>query len=97
VSTDPLLRPRNLQTAAQFDKATEILKTVMTSTDADVMGEAIEAAASDADLAHAVIFRLVVLARGWAKLGDEETGVELVARALAPPEGLVMIVGGLDE
>lgn len=80
--TDPLLTPRSLQSAIAFDKAAEILATLQSSNSPDDLGDAIEAAASDADLAQAVIYRLLVVARGWDDAGDTRTGVELVANAL---------------
>jgi len=87
---DALMRPTNLRTAAQFDKATEIMQTLLSSTSADEMGEAMEAAASDADLAQAVIFRLTVVARGWADEQTQQTGVEMVSAALAGDGKLVL-------
>lgn len=87
---EPLLQPKNLRTAATMDKATEIMRELLHGENPDAMAEAMEAAASDADLAEAVIFRLVVAARGWADENNQETGVELVARALRPPVGLVV-------
>ncbi len=84
-----LLKPTNLRNAATFDKATDILKEILHSDNPDVIGDALEAAASDADLAEAVMFRLLVVVRGWATEDNQQTGVEMVAQAMKPSELVV--------
>jgi hypothetical protein len=81
---NPFLSQRNILTAIAFDKAQEILSTLLRSEDPDELGDAMEAAASDSDLAEAVIFRLLVLAKGWEDNEDGVSGVEMVSRALEP-------------
>jgi hypothetical protein len=82
--SDGLLNPRNLASAVAFDRARELFDVLRTADDPDEIGDAIEAAASDADLAQAVIFQLVVFAR-WNDEGETRTGVELVANAMNAP------------
>jgi hypothetical protein len=54
------------------------------------MADAMEAAASDSDLAEAVMFRLLVIARGWATEDDQMTGVEMVANAMKPAHTIIV-------
>lgn len=70
------MEPWALRNAATFEKAREITDVLDASTDADEIGEAIEAAASDPDLANAVIFYLLCKTRGW---DEQRTGVEMAA------------------
>lgn len=68
--------PRSLVNAITFDKARELCEVLESTHDADELGEAIEAAASDPDLATAVMYWLVTRVRGW---DEQRTGVELAA------------------
>lgn len=76
-----LLLPKNLETAANLDHAVELVSVMLTATDGDVIADALDVAANDADLAHAVMYFLVTKLKGWA---EERTGVELVAATYRP-------------
>lgn len=78
-----LLRPLNLQSAVTIDQARDIVAVITSSTDADEIADALEAAASDSDLAHAVMFALVCRLNGW----PDQTGVEIVASSYEPHAG----------
>lgn len=78
-----LLAPVSLQSAIDFDRAAELLAVLATSTDGDEIADALEVAASDAELAHALLYRLVCLCRGWE---ETRSGVELVAGSGVTPE-----------
>lgn len=53
-------------------------------TDGDRIADALEAAASDSDLANALLFLLVARVRGW---DEGRTGVEFVADSYGPSRG----------
>lgn len=88
--SDELLRPRNLQTAAAIDQAGEIVSELLQGNDPDRLSDALETAASDSDLAHAVMFRLLAAVRGWE---ETRSGVEFVAASLEPLPGVLWTPG----
>lgn len=85
------LHPQRLRNAVSFERARELVDVALTSNNGDEIADALEAAASDSDVAHAVMFLFLGRIRGF----PEATGVEF-ANTRPTINSLYIPPGSLD-